>query len=648
MSGGSPEQPGAVTPKANYRRTAICCLAAILVLGTALVWLPGYLRKGGDVRGPSPAADDRFALPEIAPSRYRNASPSVGYVGSHECMECHRDEHKSYLHTTHSRSLGDVDVAREPADGEFRHDLSGRSYRVYRDGTTLRLRESIQDADGREVVLVDQPARYVLGSGNHSRMYLVRLGDFLIESPMTWYPRRKCWGMSAGYEKDPHQPGISRAIEAGCLYCHAGRVETIGGSGERINVREMAIGCERCHGPGELHVKERRAGLPIPGDLDDSIVNLRQLSREMQEDICSQCHMSGAADVVVRGRAKANFRPGMRMSDFVVSYRIDRPDSGMTVSGQVQQMRLSRCYVASKSMTCTTCHDPHSYLSEAEKVQYYRNRCLACHKAESCKLPVKVRQEKEAKDYCVTCHMPRGPTDIPHLSFTHHRIGVHAAKAEDRLTEADQLVPIGDISYYPEHERQRLLGLANDVFAGRLGGGLNDESRDDPLYRALSRVFQSRARLILEDVRSRGLRDPEIEDFFSRLNWRKDPELCVEHAERALQSPGISQATRKSALYNLASSLFDQRRFDEAFPHLEELVKFERSEISLMLLAFCHRRKGNLPEAARLINEAVLVSPDRADLHEQLASIYREMDKSEEAEQHLQRARLLRLKVPQP
>ena len=34
----------------------------------------------------------------------------------------------------------------------------------------------------------------------------------MLEAPVTWYPRRKTLGMSAGYEKDPHQPGFSRAI----------------------------------------------------------------------------------------------------------------------------------------------------------------------------------------------------------------------------------------------------------------------------------------------------------------------------------------------------------------------------------------------------------------------------------------------------
>jgi hypothetical protein len=496
--------------------------------------------------------------------------------------------------------------------------------------------------------LADHAARFALGSGNYSRMYLVKVDDFLLEAPVTWYPRRNTWGMSAGYEKDPQQRGFNRTVNAGCLSCHAGRVEMIGGSDERLKVTERAIGCENCHGPGELHVKERTAELPIQGRLDDSIVNPRHLSRERQEDVCSQCHLSAAADVAVRGRSKADFRPGLRMSDFVMSYRIDRPDPAMKVSGQVEQMRRSRCYVESKTMTCITCHDPHSPPDEREKVEHYRKQCLSCHTTESCGLSVEARKEKETKDNCIACHMPRGATEIPHFSFTNHRVGIHTAKPNDRLTESDQLVPVGDASHFPEHERLRLLGLANDVFAAKLAGGLNDETRYDRFHRELSKVFHNRARLLLEEVRSRGLRDPEIEEFFSRLYWRKNAELCIEHAESALQSQQISPAIRKSAVYNLATSHFDLGRYDRASPYLEELVKSERSEMSLMLLAICYEKKGDLPEAVRLIKEAILASPDRADLHIYLASIYRKIGKAEDAEHHLQRAKLLRLKVPQP
>jgi cytochrome c554/c'-like protein/tetratricopeptide repeat protein len=652
----SPKRPPAAKADVRFRRWAVYFLAAILLLGAAMVWLLGYAardkksddqRQKEDVPQPLAAEQDPFLIPDISPSRFRNATKSVGYVGSDQCLECHRDEHQSYLKTTHSRSLAEVDVSREPPNAEFDHALSGRSYRIYRKGETLRLRESIPDATGPELVLVDQAARFALGSGNYARMYLVKVDDFLIEAPMTWYPRQKKWRMSAGYEKNPLQPGFNREIDSHCLYCHAGRVEMIDGASKRLHVAEMAIGCERCHGPGELHVRDRRAELPIQGGIDDSIVNLRHLSRARQEDVCSQCHLSASADVSVRGRSRADFRPGMRMADFVINYRIDRPDSAMTVSGQIEQMRLSRCYVESKTMTCTTCHDPHSLPDESAKALHFRNKCLSCHRTDSCSLSITAREEKQ--DHCIACHMPRGPTDIPHFSFTHHRVGIHSEESKTRkLTESDHLVPVVDVAHLPEHEQRRLLGLANDIFAGKLATGLDDESRDDPSYRTLAVVFQNRARDVLHEVRSQGLRDPEIEAFFSRLYWRKNPALCIEYAESALKLPHVSPATRSSVLYHLASSHFDQQRYAQAFPYLQELVKLERSEISLMLLGICHQKLGNLPEAVRLINEAILASPDRADLHLYLASIYQEMGKSSEAERHLQLGKLLQRKVPQP
>ena len=65
-------------------------------------------------------------------------------------------------------------------------------------------------------------------------------------------------------------------------------------------------------------------------------------------------------------------------------------------------------------------------------------------------------------------------------------------------------------------------------------------------------------------------------------------------------------------------------------------------------MRICQQKKGNLPEAVRLINEAIRASPDRADLHVYLASIYREIGNPEDAAHHLRRAKLLRDKVPQP
>jgi len=595
-------------------------------------------------------ASDRFALPAPLTSSFRNTSPEIAYVGNEACIACHRDEHASYLETNHSRSFSDVNVAIEPPDGEFHHELSGRHYRIYRDGKSVRLREFIHDHDGQEVVLFDDVAKYALGSGNYSRMYLIEDDGFLIESPMTWYPRLNKWGMSAGFEKDPLQHGFTREVAWGCTHCHAGRVKMVNGAAKKLRVEHKSISCERCHGPGELHVREREAKLPIKGEIDHSIVNVRHLSRERQEDVCSQCHLSGAADIEVRGRSMADFRPGLRMSDFRVSYRVDREATRMTVSGQIEQMRLSRCYIESATMTCATCHNPHARPDDSEKVAHFRNRCLECHSTESCGVQTNARIRQQPDDNCVTCHMPRGPTDIPHLSFTHHRIGIHAddGATKARVEPDDQLTAVSDVSFLPDHERQRLLGLANEAFAARVAGGLDDDSTDDDANAALGDVFRKRATAILSDVRAQGLTDPEVEVFFSTIHWRQNPAYCIAHAETALRSPQISPTTRTSALHHLATSHFDQRNYLKALPYLEALVEVDRDEIALMLLGICYQNTGRQDAALPLFERAVQAAPQSADLRRYLGSVYQRMGRVEDAVEQRDVAELLSRTVPQP
>jgi hypothetical protein len=656
MADVSPESAGQAADSQVRRRT-VFGVAGIVALTAAVGWAvfsngPASTpdERAETPSGTNPREEDHFGLPAPLTSKFRNTTSEVAYVGNDACIDCHRDEFATYLETNHSRSFSDVNVATEPPDGEFHHDLSGRSYRVYRDGESIRLREFIRDDDGQEVVLFDEAATHGFGSGNYSRMYLIEDDGFLIESPVTWYPRLNKWGMSAGFEKDPLQHGFTREVSWGCTNCHAGRVQMVDGAANKLHVEQKSISCERCHGPGELHVREREAKLPIKGGIDDSIVNVRHLSRERQEDVCSQCHLSGAADIEVRGRSMADYRPGLRISDFRVSYRVDREATRMTVSGQIEQMRLSRCYIESETMTCATCHNPHSRPDESDRVAHFRNKCLECHSTESCGVSLDTRITQQPDDNCVTCHMPRGPTDIPHLSFTHHRIGIHAEDeaTKSRVEAEDQLVAVSDISFLPEQEQQRLLGLANEMFAGRVAGGLDDDSTDDDANAALGEAFRRRATQILGDVRAQGLTDPEVETFFSTLHWRQNPSYCIAHAEAALRSSHIPPVNRASALHHLATSHFDQRNFEKALSYLEELVKVDRDEIALMLLGICYQNLGKNEEALSLFERAVQAAPQSADLRGYLGSVYQRMGRDEDAAQQTKLAELLSRKVPQP
>ena len=656
MADVSPEPAGQAADR-QIRRRMMFGVAGIVVLTAVVGWYAFSSGLNSHSNGQAESAagvnsqeEHHFGIPAPLPSNFRNTSPEIGFVGNDACIECHRDEFATYLDTNHSRSFSEVNVATEPPDGEFHHELSGRSYRVYRDGGSIRLREFVLDDDGQEVVLFDEAATHGFGSGNYSRMYLIEDDGFLIESPVTWYPRLNKWGMSAGFEKDPLQHGFTREVSWGCTNCHAGRVQMVDGAANRLHVEQKSISCERCHGPGELHVREREAKLPISGHIDDSIVNVRHLSRERQEDVCSQCHLSGAADIEVRGRSMADFRPGLRISDFRVSYRVDREATRMTVSGQIEQMRLSRCYVESETMTCATCHNPHSRPEASNKVAHFRNKCLDCHSTETCGVQADARIAQQPDDNCVTCHMPRGPTDIPHLSFTHHRIGIHSEDeaTNSRVEAKDQLVAVSDISFLPEQEQRRLLGLANESFAARVAGGLDDDSTDDDDNAALGEVFRNRATQILSKVRAEGLTDPEVETFFSTIHWRQNPSFCIAHATTALRSKYIPPSIHPTILHNLATSYFDQRNHQKALPYLEELVKVDRNEIALMLLGICYQNLGRDEEALPLFERAVQVAPQSADLRGYLGSVYQRMGRTEDAAKQLKLADLLSRRVPQP
>jgi predicted CXXCH cytochrome family protein len=90
----------------------------------------------------------------------------------------------------------------------------------------------------------------------------------------------------------------------------------------------------------------------------------------------------------------------------------------------VEQMARSRCFRESRgALGCISCHDPHELPSPAQRVAYYRERCLTCHADRGCALPADQRRVRGVEDDCIACHMPRAPTsDVPHVTTTLHSI----------------------------------------------------------------------------------------------------------------------------------------------------------------------------------------------------------------------------------
>jgi hypothetical protein len=580
----------------------------------------------------TPIPTDSFPLSAVASSPFLNTHSDVRYVGSAACLACHEDHAASFRGTGMGRSMAAVDPAGEPPDGIVDHALSKRRYQVCRKDGALWLREFLLTDGKADVLLEEHPAKYVVGSGANSRSYLIETDGFLVEAPLTWYASRQAWGMSPGYDKAT-QLGFMRSIGEGCLFCHAGQAHVADRSLNRMHITEDAIGCERCHGPGALHVERHRSAPPAgqrpTGMIDYSIVRPTRLSRELSEAVCEQCHLPAATAVPARGRKLSDFRPGLRLQDFWHVYQQGGTDGEMAVVGHVEQLHASRCYQASSSLTCLTCHNPHEEPAPEDRAAHYNAVCQSCHRPERCTVAVAVRARESPGNNCVQCHMPRGDTDIPHHTFAHHRIGIHQAKGAPGGGEPDrdaELRPFLQLFDLGELDRQRSLGLAYLALSQR---------ETDP---ARTGRDQHKALELLSGVRQAGLRDPDVEAALAQLSFDLQVGDPLAHAESALAHADLAGQSRCDALLVLAREQGGEGDHEKAKAALLELTRLRRNPVDWLYLASCLKALGDERGSTEALETATRINPRLWNVHRFLAEFYRQQGDAEKATFHQRRA----------
>ena len=551
------------------------------------------------------------------------------FVGSTTCAECHPDQHESFARTTHSKSLSLVDPELEPPDAEFVYELSGCNYEVYRDEGQLRHREALLSPDGETIAQSDYPVKYLVGSGAHTRTYLSEINGFLVESPITWYESRREWDVSPGYDV-PFPPGFERPADIGCLACHIGSAEEVEGSLHRIRFHELAIGCERCHGPGREHVDAAKSDRE-EDVVRSTIVNPGLLSKTLSEDICAQCHLRGDATAYLAGMGPMDFRPGAPLTSVRIDYSVDTSHDQMKVVGHVEQMRLSRCYTQSGELTCITCHDMHAEDPPAgSTAQFYRSRCLDCHNLVDCNLPEDGEQRMAEQDNCVTCHMPQSDTDIPHIAFTHHRIGVHTQQAEPGVTHdgLPHLVAHQDVSTLDPGVIQRAEGLAYRELSGL-----------QPSERLYGHCFTESMRR-LETAYQQGATDGDLEAALAQYLLHSDPGRAAAFADAALERDALRAESRINALLVRGFTYRSMGRPDVAIASFEELLTVRRFAMDSLMLG--NWRQATDPNGAlEDLRSASEIQPLRADFAAALAEALARMGHFEEAEDQRRRAEVL-------
>ena len=465
---------------------------------------------------------------------FLNTRKGVAYAGSKACAGCHPAIAANYQKTAMGRSMAPASSSAEFANLRvpitIRNENLNRYFSIYRDGDAIVQSEYETNLLGGEVFRATEKLEYSIGSGANGTTYLVRRGDSLVEAPLSYYSRVGSWDLSPGYEKD--DAGFSRPIPAGCLSCHSGRAQPVPNRpGEYRNppFQELAIGCENCHGPGQIHVRERSRKLAPSGIADHSIVNPAKLSLWLADNICMNCHQGTATRVLQPGKSYADFRPGMPLDETVAIFEPPmRP--GATVSPLLEHysmMTLSKCYRASnEGMSCLTCHDPHAQPG-AERAIYFRGKCLRCHTEASCKLPAGAK-----RDDCAGCHMPKQDvTQIAHSVLTNHRI----------VSRIDQELP--------KEAFQRTTADLPDLVHLNAVPGQKDKIPPLTLLRAYSElapsqpVYQRRYVEILEQVAKT---NPNESVVLSAVGWleagKNSPEsasAAMDYLARAIESGSL-------------------------------------------------------------------------------------------------------------
>ncbi|MEO7963992.1 MAG: tetratricopeptide repeat protein, partial [Gemmatimonadaceae bacterium] len=391
---------------------------------------------------------------------------------------------------------------------------------------------------------------------------------------------------------------FSRLLPDHCIACHSSYPKPIEHlEGKYAEIRD-GIGCERCHGPGALHVQERTSNTPVDSGFDHSIVNPSRMALDRRLDACEQCHVHTAVSVLREGKTAFDYMPSQPLRQQWAFFKAKR---SIDLVSHADRLRQSKCFIATqrsaKPLECATCHDPHRAPADASA----RNAsCAQCHTSSA--LATRLAASPARDNHvvgadCVRCHMPNVDDHQVHGAFTDHWIRVvrdNAARSVARRTDGFLVEP-----YYPrdssgrEGAIYRRMGSVVRATLSKRGRAMGDAA--DSL------------RVALDDDRTRGDAHFLLGVTYQQVGRTKDAISALEQTVRI-------DSTRPEALRALAQAyLFADRpaaqveRLYERALTLQPALAWVRAEYADFLASVWRS-----PEAEREYRTALAEEPSRA------------------------------------
>ncbi len=256
---------------------------------------------------------------------------------------------------------------------------------------------------------------FVYGS-RYKQRYFTKRGDDYYPLTAQWDVKKKKWlpyHVEAGadwWEPFYGPSNFDRPTGPTCDGCHSVNYNV-----QTKQVTEWNVGCEKCHGPGSLHVEHPTR---------QNIVNPATLDFVRANDICIQCHSQGRPlSNPIAGRYydwPVGFIPGQRLADY---WRLEELKPGTTNfyqfpdetahKNRMQGNDFVQSNMYHRQIRCSDCHEVHGN-QNVSLVRLAGNAlCLSCHTKENpAGLTGSVSQhthhaEGSAGSQCIACHMPK-------------------------------------------------------------------------------------------------------------------------------------------------------------------------------------------------------------------------------------------------
>jgi tetratricopeptide (TPR) repeat protein len=612
--------------------------------------------------------DKKSNLQREEPLLYANHSKNAKYAGMNTCKLCHQKIYNTFIETGMGKSLGIATKQKSSAD--FKHStvydkITDFRYHAFWKNDSLYFNEyRLQKND--TVFSRTEQVNYIIGSGQHTNSHLQNVNGYISQMPMTFYTQKKHWDLPPGFENG-FNSHFTRKIGLECMSCHNAYPEFVIGSENKYTSIPTGIDCERCHGPGSIHVLQRETGSKIDTSryIDYSIVNPAKLSADLQFDICQRCHLQGNA-VLKEGKSFYDYRPGKKLSDYISVFlpKYKNADDEFIMASHADRLKQSACFIKSAegvnknvlkpykdALTCVTCHNPHVSVRETNK-NVFNEACLNCHaklsdgsdrmaKLQSAHGRLKIKNITN----CVNCHMPlSGSTDIPHVSVHDHYIrkpitqkekdkiktfvGLYSVneKDPDELTRAKAY-----LNQYAKFEQNKTyLNSARELLK-------DDESHLIKNIRPLLELcfIEQDYNKAISYMRSLG-ENMCMNTLFTQKSYdNADAWACYHIAESFYNTGDIISSVKwfkKAAALapysldfrnKLGTALASLNRLDEASAEYEFVLKENPKHVSAYTnLGFVKLKQGFPAEAMRLYTIASKLDPDYEPLLLNLAGYY--------------------------